>query len=153
MNLIAIQTDSMAQGEFVFGAIDDAIAYDRAKLDDLVLVGPAEKGIEIRHRKGWFGRMFGSGIDDGTAKRLQSRGPAEGAVVLALGDQAEAVARRARTITGTDLKTYAVDGDTLTELTGADATYALEDETGALLEEPGVTGGDDDLPRGRLSRP
>ena len=153
MKLIAIKTDSMAQGEFVFGAIDDAIAAGRASLEDLVLVGPGEDGIDVTHRKGRLARMFGSGIDDGTARRIQAQGPAEGGLVLALGDQAEAVARRVRTITGTDLGTYAVDGDTLTQLTGADATYALEDETGALLEEPGVTGGADDLPRGRLSRP
>ena len=153
MTLIAIQTESMDQGEFVFGAIDDAVAGERIALDDIALVGPGEEGIEVRHRKGRLGRMFGSGIDDVAARRIHAQGPEGGAVVLALGDQAEAVARRVRTITGSDLKTYAVDGDTLTELTGADATYALESTEGALLEEPSVSGGDADLPRNRLDRP
>lgn len=155
MKLIAIQTQGQAQGEFVFGALDDAASYDRAPVSDLVYIGPGDDGIEIKHRKGWFGRMLGSGIADGTAKRVLAHAPDGGGFVLALTDDdtAEAIALRARTITGGELKTFVVDGDTLTELTGQDATYALEDTESALLEEPSVSGGDDDLPRGRLSRP
>lgn len=153
MTLIAIQTDTPDQAEFVYGAIDDALAAERGTLDDVALVTPGEGGPDVKHRKGRMSRMFGSGIDDGAAKRIYAQGPAGSAVVLALGDMAEAVARRVRTITGSTFKTFAVEGDKLTELTGADATYALEDETGALLGEPSVTGGDADLPRNRLDRP
>jgi hypothetical protein len=155
MKLIAIQTQGQAQGEFVFGAIDDAASYDRAPVTDLVYIGPGDEGIEIKHRKGWIGRALGKGIHDDTAKRVHAKAPDGGGFVLALADDdvAVAIARRARTIMDGELKTYLVEGDTLTELTGQDATYALDDTESALLEEPSVTGGDDDLPRGRLSRP
>ena len=154
MKLIAIQTDGQAQGEFVFGALDDAASYDRAEVEDLVYIGPGDDGIEVKHRKGWFGRVVGKGIDDGQAKRVLAHAPEGGGFVLLLAedDMAEAIARRARTIVES-LKTFLVEDDTLTELTGADATYELQDSESALLEEPNITGGDDDLPRGRLSRP
>jgi hypothetical protein len=154
MKLIAIQTENAGQGEFIFGALQDAVAAERASLDDAVLVEHEDGGLKLMHTKSWFGRIFG-GIDDAQAKRLHAKGPTGGALVLALGAPAtvEAVARRIRTVTRGDLHTFEVDGDELRELTGADATYGLEDTEGALLEEPGATFAEGNLPDNRLDRP
>jgi hypothetical protein len=153
MKLIAIQTEDAGQGEFIFGAIDDAVAAERASLDDVALVEIEDGGVKVRHTKSWFGRIFG-GIDDGQAKRLHAKGPAGGGLVLALGAPAtvDAVALRIRTVTRGEMHTYEVDGDELRELTGQDATYALEDTEGALLEEPGAFA-EGNLPDNRLDRP
>ena len=153
MKLIAIQTESADQGEFIFGAIQDAVAAERASLDDAVLVEPEGGGLKLTHTKSWFGRIFG-GIDDGRAKRLHAKGPEGGALVLALGAPAtvDAVARRVRTVTRGDMHTFEVDGEELRELTGQDATYAVEDTEGALLEEPAAFS-EGNLPDNRLERP
>jgi hypothetical protein len=151
MKLIAIQTDNADQGAFIYGAIQDAVAAERGSLDDVVLATPDE----VSHTKSWFGRLFGAGIDDGTAKRVQSQGKPGGASVLMLGspEMVDATARRVRTVTRGDMHTFEVDGDQLRELTGQDATYALEDETGALLEEPGTAFAEGNMPDNRLDRP
>jgi hypothetical protein len=154
MKLIAIQTDNAGQGEFIFGALQDAVAAERATLDDAALVEPDGGGLKVMHTKSWFGRIFG-GIDDGKAKRLHAKGPAGGALVLALGAPAtvEAVARRIRTVTRGDMHTFEVDGEELRELTGQDATYAVDEAAGALVEEPGATFAEGNLPDNRLDRP
>jgi hypothetical protein len=151
MKLIAIQTDNAEQGAFIYGAIQDAIAAERGSLDDVALATPDD----VSHTKSWFGRIFGAGIDDGTARRVQAQGKPGGASVLMLGspEVVDATARRVRTITRGDLHTFEVDGDQLRELTGQDATFAHEDAQGALLEEPSTAFAEGNLPDSRLDRP
>jgi hypothetical protein len=155
MKLIAIQASDASQGEFIFGAVQDALATERAFFDDAALVLTDAEGVHITHTKGRFGRMFGSGIADDQAKRILAQGPAGGALVLALGapEAVDALALRARTITKGDLHTFEVVGDELRELTGQDATYALDDSASALHEEPGNAFAEGNLPDNRLDRP
>jgi hypothetical protein len=154
MKLIAIQAANASQGEFIFGALQDALATERAYFDDAALLTTDAEGVHITHTKGWFGRTFGSGINDAQAKRVLAQGPGGGAVVLALGapEAVDALARRARTLTKGDLHTFEVVGDELREESGEDATYALDDTVGVLLEEPSEFA-EGDLPRNRLDRP
>jgi hypothetical protein len=74
MKLIAIQATNASQGEFIFGAVQDALATERAFFDDAALVLTDAEGVHITHTKGRFGRMFGSGIGDDQAKRILAQG-------------------------------------------------------------------------------
>ncbi|HEV8459340.1 MAG TPA: hypothetical protein VGQ38_01410, partial [Gaiellaceae bacterium] len=55
--------------------------------------------------------------------------------VLAEDNVADAIGTRVRTVMGSDMQTYEVDGETLTETTGTDPTYALTGEEAAFAEE------------------
>ena len=137
MKLIAVATDNQDQGEFVFTSLQEAVAKGRTTLDDVALAYRDPQGaVTLNHTKGRLSRLFGSGIDDSRMKRVLESSP-DGAFVFALGeeDAVDAVARRVNTVTKGSMKAYAVEGDTLNQITEEDSTYALSGETAALSED------------------
>jgi hypothetical protein len=151
MKLIAVATDNQDQAQFVLTSLQEAEAKGRMTLEDVALV----RGAEVTHTKGRVSRMLGKGIEDDQVKRISTLHPDVDTFVFALGPakDVDAVARRVRTVTKGEMRTFAVDGDDLAETTERDETFELEEGGSALLEEPGVAFQEGNLPHQRLSRP
>jgi hypothetical protein len=154
MKLIAIQTDNAQQGRFVFTAIEEAAVLKRVNLTDVVLACDEGNGLEVHHLKGWFGRMFGEGIDDKRARRIAEQVDPGAALVFALGaeEEVEGVARRVRTLTDGAIRTFDVEDEALRETTARDASYELQDTESARLSEPQLDWTDVPMSKQRLEQ-
>lgn len=137
MKLIAIKADTQAKGEFLFDAAESAAHADRFKIEDYAFAYRKDGKVEIKEHKSKVGRMFGTHIDKGQIKRIAEAAGADDAFVFVLAEDnvADAIGTRVRTVMGSDMQTYEVDGETLTETTGTDPTYALTGEEAAFAEE------------------
>jgi hypothetical protein len=137
MKLIAIKADTQAKGEFMFDAAESAAHAERFPIEDYAFVYRKGNKVEVKDHKGKVGRMFGTHIDKGQIKRIAEAGQADDSFVFVLAEDnvADAIGVRVRTVMGDDLKTYEVDGETLTETTGTDPTYALAADNAALGED------------------
>jgi hypothetical protein len=84
--------------------------------------------------------MFGTHIDKGQIRRIAEAAAADDSFVFVLADDhiADAIGTRVRTVMGSDLNTYEVDGEALTETTGTDPTYALTGDEAALASDADV---------------
>jgi hypothetical protein len=111
MKLIAIKADTQAKGEFLFDAAESAAHAARFKIEDYAFVYRKEGKVEVKEHKSKVGRMFGTHIDKGQIRRI-----AEGAAP-------------------DDAFVFVLAGETLTETTGTDPTYALTGEEAAFAEE------------------
>jgi hypothetical protein len=137
MKLIAVATENEDQAQFVYTALQEARAKGRVRLDDVALASRDTGGhVNVSHTKGRVSRMFGSGIDEKDVRQVLATAPGP-VYVFALGaeENVDAVTRRVNTVTRGSMKTYDVEGGTLTRTTEQDATFALSGETAALLED------------------
>jgi hypothetical protein len=132
VKLIAVGTDTSQQGNFVFTSLQEAVAKGRFQLDDIALAHRQGDDVHIDHTKGRLSRTFGSGIDDDRVKRVFAANPESVGYVFALGDEniVDAIARRVRTLTKGDMKTYDVEDASLIETIATDETYALSEDAG-----------------------
>jgi hypothetical protein len=134
MKLLAIRTATRDQGEFALASLHDAVDMDRVKLEDVAMVSVAPDGTTEMHRtKGLFHRHA---IEKSLLERLAHViDPGEALVIVSGPDsQVDAVGARARALTRGDMRTYDIEGDTLTEVTGTDAPIELENADGLLVE-------------------